>query len=219
MSGVCLIVGTARGIGRAQAIAFAKQGYDIAFAGSHSEGVTSILSDVSNETGRRAQAYPVNLSSERSVDLMIKSVEADMGHIDVAIYNAASATQAEPTLLSVDGLEADLRITLLGALTVAQQVAPAMRERGRGSILFTGSGFAIEPSANWASLGIGKAALRNLSFALAKELGKSGIHVATVTIQGVVQDGSTLDSNRIADAYVELHGQAQGQFDVERVLK
>jgi short-subunit dehydrogenase len=85
--------------------------------------------------------------------------------------------------------------------------------------LFTGSGFASEPVANYASLSIGKAALRSLANTLAQELGADDIHVATVTVQGFVQSNTRFDPHRIAQAYVKLHKQGKGSFDNETIYK
>jgi len=219
MAGVCLILGAGPGIGRALALAFAREGYDIALAARYTEKLTAITSDVVTQTGRAARAFEVDAGSERSVSKLIDVIAAEMGMIEVAIYNAASLTHATPTLLSPDALSADLKVNVLGALAMAQRVTPAMRDAGHGTILFTGGGFALEPSAAWTSLGIGKAALRNLTFALAQELGKDGIHVATVTVHGFVQSGTQFDPTQIAKVYVDLHRQPRGSFDIERAYK
>ena len=89
----------------------------------------------------------------------------------------------------------------------------------RPTILFTGGGFAHEPASEFASLSLGKAALRSLTYTLAQELGASGIHVATVTVYGFVQTGTKFDPQQIARVYLELHKQPKGHFDTERIFK
>ena len=66
-----------------------------------------------------------------------------------------------------------------------------------------------------ASLGVGKAAIRNLAFSLHADLKDSGIHAATVTICGTVAPGTAFDPDRIAEAYWQLHTQAAGAFERE----
>ncbi|MFX8782095.1 SDR family NAD(P)-dependent oxidoreductase, partial [Acinetobacter baumannii] len=90
--------------------------------------------------------------------------------IDVLIYNAAGLTMSVPTALSPEQLSADLNVSVVSALAAARVVAPSMIAAGRGSILVTGGGFALRPMAAMTSLGIGKAAVRNLAFSLAEEL-------------------------------------------------
>jgi len=90
-----------------------------------------------------------------------------------------------------------------------------MRAAGSGTIIFTGGGLALDPMSQFASVGIGKAALRNLAQSLAKELKPEGIHVATVTICGMVKAGTHFDPAKIAERFIELHQQPAGSFEAE----
>jgi short-subunit dehydrogenase len=94
-----------------------------------------------------------------------------------------------------------------------------MREQGAGTLLFTGGGFAFEPMPAMASLGVGKAGIRNLAFSLFAELKDAGIHAATVTIGGLVKPGTAFDPAQIAEAYWTLHAQPKGSFERELVLQ
>ena len=91
----------------------------------------------------------------------------------------------------------------VAAVTAAQEVLPAMRAAGRGTLLFTGSGVALKPWAPGAALGMQKAALRSYVFALADEVGPLGIHAATVTIQGVVGVGAGVRADRAGRALLD----------------
>jgi NAD(P)-dependent dehydrogenase (short-subunit alcohol dehydrogenase family) len=89
-----------------------------------------------------------------------------------------------------------------------------MRKTGRGTILFTGGGLALDPS-GWlpaASLAIGKAGLRSLALTLHAELAPIGIHAATVTIAGQIQPGTAFAPESIAEAFWALHVEPPGQF-------
>ena len=66
-----------------------------------------------------------------------------------------------------------------------------------------------------ASLGVGKAAIRNLAFSLFADLKDSGVHAATVTICGMVAPGTAFDPDRIANAYWQLHTQPIDAFERE----
>lgn len=219
MKGVCLIVGVGPGIGQALAMAFARDGYDVAMASRSPEKLANMATDVQVKTGRKARCFAVNAADEASVSALVDNVTAEMAAPSVAIYNAASFTLGLPLSLKPEDLVDDIRINVGGALLLAQKVAPAMRTAGSGSILFTGGGFAYEPAARYSSMSLGKAALRNLTYTLAQELGPFGIHVATVTVHGFVQRGTHFDPVRIAEAYVRLNNQPKGNFDIEVVYK
>jgi short-subunit dehydrogenase len=124
-----------------------------------------------------------------------------------------------PTQVPVERLVEEFRVNVAGALVAAQQIAPAMVKARKGTILFTGGGFAYEPAMKYASLSLGKAALRSLTYTLAQELGTHGVHVATVTVHGFIQTGTRFDPQRIAQAYVWLHRQPKGHFDIEKIHK
>lgn len=218
MKPCCLVVGAGVGIGQAVALAFAREGYAIALA-SRSIDKLKALAPAVEKAGAPVRLYAVDAGDEAALRGLFAQVRAELGDPAVVVYNPAAHGIGKPTTLDSERLAADFRTNVTGALVCAQQAASAMKDKGRGTILFTGGGFAHEPAANYASLSLTKAALRNLTFSLAQELGAHGIHVATVTVYGFVQSGTHYDPNRIADAYVKLHRQAPGHFQTEVVFK
>ena len=218
MKPACLVVGAGPGIGQSVAIAFAREGYDVALA-SRSVAKIKVFQPSVEKAGAKVRTYAVDGGDEAGLRGLFASVRQDFGDPDVVIYNPAAHAPGKPTTLSSEKLAADFRTNVMGALICAQEAAPAMMSKGRGTILLTGGGFAHEPAANYASLSLTKAALRNLTFSLAQELGAHGIHVATVTVYGFVQRGTHYDPARIADAYLKLHRQAPGHFQTEIVFK
>jgi NAD(P)-dependent dehydrogenase (short-subunit alcohol dehydrogenase family) len=126
---------------------------------------------------------------------------------------------ASPSALAPEALAEDFAIDVTGALVMAQHVLPTMRARGRGTILLTGGGTAFEPWVDAASLGIGKAGIRNLAIALARELAPHGIHAGTVTICGTIAPGTYYDPRRIAGAFWEFHRDPPSRFREEIVYR
>jgi NADP-dependent 3-hydroxy acid dehydrogenase YdfG len=121
--------------------------------------------------------------------------------------------------LAAEELDADLRFSVGGALAAAQAVLPATRAKGKGSLLFAGGGFAFEPLPSLASLGVGKAGIRNLALSLFAELKDAGMHAGTVTICGLVKADTPLDPDHIAQAYWSLQSQPKGGFERELMFK
>lgn len=215
----CLIVGAGPGIGHAVAMAFAHEGCDVALLARAPARLTALCDEIHKKTGRRVRAYAADAASETSLAAGIAAARADFGDADVLIYNVATHEIGRPMTVPVERVVDDFRVNVVGALVAARAVAPAMIERKRGTILFTGGGFAYEPAADYASLSMDKAALRSLTYTLAQDLGVHGVHVATVTVHGFVQHGTKFDPSRIANAYVELYRQPKGHFDIETVYK
>ncbi len=113
-----------------------------------------------------------------------------------------------------DTFNSDLAVNIGGALVAAHAVAPKMTERGSGTILFTGGGFALEPHPEYLSLSIGKAGIRALAHGLFESMKAKGIHVATVTVAAFVNPGSK-DAAAVADHFWALHSQPEGSWTVE----
>ena len=214
----CIIVGAGPGIGQALALTFAQAGYDVALIARSVAKFAEFILEIA-KLGRRAHTYAADAGDESALRAAIAKAEAELGPAEVLIYNAANSRTSKPTALNTQRLLDEFRINVAGALVAAQAVAEGMKARRRGSILFTGGSFAYEPAAEYSSLSLGKAALRNLTYSLAQELGAHDIHVATVTVYGFVQRGTHFDPRRIAQSYLQLHQQPKGHFDVERIYK
>ena len=102
-----------------------------------------------------------------------------------------------------------------GAVVSAQTVLPLLRD-GRGSLLFTGGGLALDPSPEYSSLSVGKAALRSYVHALHKQQQGSEIHVSTVTISGFIGgDDPRFAAAELAATHLNLHRQPQDQWQAE----
>jgi NAD(P)-dependent dehydrogenase (short-subunit alcohol dehydrogenase family) len=216
---VCLVVGAGAGIGSAVGMAFAREGFGVALAARNPARLQPHCDEIRRVTHRAARAYAADAGDADSLRRLFQQVTAELGSPEVVVFNAACAHKGRPTEVPPEQWLDDYRCNVVGALVCAQLAAAPMKERGHGSILITGGGFADEPSAPYASLSADKAALRNLTHSLAQELGGHGIHIATVTVYGLLQVGTHFDPQRIAATYVRLHHQPRGKFEIEVVYK
>jgi short-subunit dehydrogenase len=207
---LCLIIGAGAGNGLAIARKFGANGYGVVLA-SRRKSEMERLCNMLQAEGIEARAEAIDAGKPGDVAAAV----ASLGAVDVLIYNAAGVSMATPTALSPDQLVADLNVSVVSALAAAQAAAPAMIKAGRGTILLTGGGFALRPIAAMASLGIGKAAIRNLAFSLGEELRPKGIRVGTVTILGMVQPGTAFDPEYVAEAFWRLHEDLGGALGIE----
>lgn len=218
MNKLLTLVGMGPGVSAAVARRFGREGFKVAAVARRIDAMKE-QTDALAAAGITAQGYPADASDPASLASAFARITADHGPTGVLVYNAAGVRYKPLAQLTADELIADLRISIGGALASAQAVLPAMRERGEGTLLFTGGGFAFEPMAAMASLGVGKAGLRNLAFSLFAELKDSGVHAATVTIGGMVKPGTAFDPDKIADSFWALHAQPRGSFERELIFK
>lgn len=218
MNPVALIIGAGPGIGQAVGAAFAREGCDVALAARTPSKLETIRQEIS-KFGTRVRSYAVDAGEDAALRAMVEQVRTDLGDPAVLVYNVASQGMTKPVALTGDKLVHDFKLNVGGALAAVQAVVEPMKAARKGTILLTGGGFAYEPSANYASLSLGKAALRNLTYSLAQELGGYGIHVATVSVYGFIQSGTHFDPNRIAEVFLKLHRQRPGHFQIEQIYK
>ena len=151
----------------------------------------------------------------------LASIAHDIGPVEVLVYNAYRASYALPSTVRPENVVDDFRVNVVGALAAAQAVLPGMRRRGRGTVLFTGGGLALDPT-GWldaCSLAIGKAGLRSLALTLNKELAPAGVHVGTVTIAGMIQPGTAFAPEKIVEAYWEMYQASATTRPAERIYK
>ena len=215
---VIAVVGAGPGVGLAVARRFTREGFRVALIARRPEALDEYVDEL-QRGGAEAHGFPADAADEGSLRQAFADIKARLGAPSVLVYNAAVLRQNRPSELPVQDLLYDFRVNVAGALVAAQAVLPDMRAHKQGTILFTGGGLALTPFPTVASLSLGKAAIRNLTFSLGAEVEPDGIQVATVTICGYVKPGSHFDPDRIADAYWTLHTQEPGKREREIVYK
>jgi NAD(P)-dependent dehydrogenase (short-subunit alcohol dehydrogenase family) len=163
--------------------------------------VLPVTADVTDEPGLRA-----------ALDRVVETY----GVPEVVVYNAALIQPDRiGDLTARQHLDA-LAVNVVGAITTAAHLAPAMAERGSGSFLITGGMPASKPA--YASLSLGKAGVRTVVSLLDQEYGAAGLHAASVTVSGGVAPGSVWDPDEIASHYWRLHIQTPAEWTHEVVI-
>jgi NADP-dependent 3-hydroxy acid dehydrogenase YdfG len=209
-----IIVGAGPGIGLGAARAFGTDGFAVSLLArrqNHLDQATRSL----NADGIAAAGFVADAGDAGSLTEALESAVARWGVADTLIYNAVSFSQGTPSTMDPAILTHDFAVNVAGALVAARTVLPGMRQRGAGTLLFTGGGWAIYPDLAFASMGVSKGALRTLVTLLAQELKGTGIRVGTLTVMGTVQPGSAFDPDAIGRAYLDLYRQPTDGFPVE----
>jgi len=199
---VCAVVGIGPGLGAALARRFAHEGYAVL-------GLARDPAKLALEPGVALRAADAADAGGLAAALREGARAAD-DPVEVLLYNAYRAIMAEGGASSLDpgALVEDFRVNVAGALAAAWAVLPGMLAAGRGTILFTGGGLALDPT-GWlpaASLAIGKAGLRSLAFTLHAELAPRGVHAGTVTVAGMIRPGTAFDPPGAFRAEIVFHG-------------
>jgi NAD(P)-dependent dehydrogenase (short-subunit alcohol dehydrogenase family) len=178
---VCVVVGVGPGNGAALARRFAEGGYRVALLArslSVSEPLAQALGD--------AKAYACDVGDPASTAEVFDRIEAEMGPVDVLLYNAGAGTWGPVEQITPAAFEAAWRVNTLGALICAQKVVPGMKAKGAGAIIFIGATASLRGLAGTAAFASAKAAQRILAESLARSFWPDGVHVALLVLDGVV---------------------------------
>jgi NADP-dependent 3-hydroxy acid dehydrogenase YdfG len=200
---VIIIVGAGPGVGAATARRFAAAGYDIGLLARDAERLEKFATEF-DEAGTNVSWAAVDIGDPAALDAALRRMTEHTGRVDVLLHNAVAYRPVPATELTAEQLLSDLAIGTAGLLTAVQAVLPALISQHTGTVLATGSGAADHPMVSAASLGVQKAALRNLIQALADELAGQGIHVATVTVNGTIAAGTPFSPDAIAEVFAGL---------------
>ena len=179
---VCAIVGAGEGLGRALAGKFAAEGFDIALISRSKEG-SSAAAAAASAANAKVGFFAADATKPETIEAALARAGAQMGEIDVLIYNARGAfTRCEPLDMSYAELDDIYQVEVVGAFAAAKSVLPAMRQRGSGTVLFSSATAALRGSASFPLYAIGKFGLRALSQSLAKAYSKDGVHIVHVRL-------------------------------------
>jgi NAD(P)-dependent dehydrogenase (short-subunit alcohol dehydrogenase family) len=183
---VAIVTGAARGLGREYAARFAADGAAVVVA----DVLAADVEACARQLGPRAVAAVVDVSNpDAAAALAATAVEA-FGRIDVLVNNAGIWGDLERVpLLEIEPAYWDkvMAVNVRGPLLCSRAVAPTMISQGRGRIINVSSMGAYMVSGVY---GVSKLALNQLTYALASELGPSGVTVNAVAPGPIDNDAS-----------------------------
>ncbi len=215
---LCVIVGVGKGMGQAIARVFARAGFNLAMISRNPENMEPYRKQVES-IGQKAWLLQADVTERITLIEAFEQIIATAKVPDVVIYNIATMTKEKPSELTEEAMLKTLPLNFFGALHTTAAALPAMRERGSGTLLFTGGGFAIEPAVEKTTHSVGKAALRNWVYSLFQELAPANIHAATVTITRPIAEGTEYDPELIASNHLELALQKKEDWQWEIIHK
>ena len=175
---VCAIIGAGEGLGRALALKFASNGFDLGLVSRTRDGCNAAIEAVAKESGH-ARFFSADVAQPDSVESAIADIRATLGEITILIYNVrGDFVSCEPLDMTYEALEQIYREEVIGAFAAAKSVLPQMLEQNAGSIFFSSATAAFRGSADFPLYAIGKFGLRALSQSLSKAYARHGIHIA-----------------------------------------
>lgn len=219
---VAAVSGIGPGLGRAVALALAREGADVVLL-ARSEGASRSVAGEIEAQGRRALAVTADITDADACQAALERTLEAFGHIDVLVNNAFTTGPMQP----IDGADvpkswrAPFKVNVFGTVQISQVFASAMKPRQHGSIVMINSLAARQVTRDLAAYGASKAALLYATKALAAELGPHGVRVNSV-VPGHI-DGPSLavyiqmEAQRLSLSEAEARAQIAAQGALNRI--
>jgi dehydrogenase/reductase SDR family protein 4 len=198
-SRIALVTGASRGIGKAIAATFAREGATVVISSRKQEALEQAAAEI------KGNVLPLacHVGRPEEIQRLVSTVKQEFGRIDILVNNAGTNIAQEP-VLKVDETKFDKMIStnLKSAFLLTQAIAPGMCERGWGSIINMASISGLRPQYHGMLYSMTKAALIMMTKSYAQELGPKGVRVNAIApglIQTALSEYYWKDEAKLAD--------------------
>ncbi len=200
-SKVAIVTGSARGIGKAIAMKFAQDGYDVV--------ISDILQDVAQETakeiealGQKALVVVADVSKAEDAERLINETVNTFGRLDVLVNNAGITRDNLAIRMKENEWDMVLNINLKGTFLCSQAAAKVMMKKRTGRIVNIASVSGILGTAGQANYASSKAGVIALTKALARELGPRNITVNAVAPGYIITEMTEKLPDKVKEEYL-----------------
>ena len=177
---IALITGAGRGIGRAIAIALAKEGAEVVINYNGSEERAKEVKQTIEENGGKASIYKCNVSDFVACEAMIKDIVKEYGHLDILVNNAGITKDGLIMKMKEEDFDSVLNVNLKGTFNTIRHSARQMLKQRSGKIINFSSVSGILGNVGQANYAASKAGVIGLTKTMARELGSRGITVNAI---------------------------------------
>ena len=178
---MAIVTGAARGIGRAIAETFAREGAQVAVTDLNITPETQeMCASWSTQYGTTVKAYAGNAADFEGCHALVSQIESDFGRIDVLVNNAGITKDGLLLRMTEAQWDAVINVNLKSAFNMTHAVAPVMMRNRQGSIINMASVVGVSGNAGQANYSASKAGMIALAKSVAKELGSRGIRANSI---------------------------------------
>lgn len=199
MNKVALVTGAARGIGRAIALKFAANGYDVIVNFNGSEEKANEVASECIKLGSNAMVYKCNVANFNDVEQMVKDIVEKYGKIDVLVNNAGITKDTLLLRMSEDDFDKVIDINLKGAFNCIKHVSKVMLKARSGKIINMSSVVGVSGNAGQINYSSSKAGVIGMTKSAAKELASRGITVNAIAPGYIETDMTNVLSDEVKE--------------------
>lgn len=175
-----LITGAGKGIGKAIAIALAKEGVNVGLV-ARTQGDLDKLAEELKPYNVKIATATADVSDINTVNKAIESIQSELGFLEILINNAGMGKFGKFLELEPTEWEKIIQTNLLGTYYVTRAVVPAMIEKQSGDIINISSSSAFSPAAVTSAYSASKAAINAFSVSLMQEMRKHNIRITALS--------------------------------------
>lgn len=186
---IALITGGSRGIGKAIALALAKEGVNVAITGRNEEKLKEVVQEIERKGVKSAYAV-FDITSKTEVYGALEKLQKDFGKVDILVNNAGIAAFGGILEMEDEKWEEIVKTNLFGAYYVVKAVVPSMVERKTGDIINISSTAGLKGNAMTSAYSASKFGLIGMSESMMLELRKQNIRVTTLMPSTIASDMS-----------------------------
>ena len=184
-----IITGGGKGLGKATAIAFAKEGIDVAITGRNEQNLLNTVTELKSY-GVDAIYELFDVGNHEEVKDGIERILHQFGSVDILVNNAGIAAFGSFLEMSPEKWNAIIQTNVMGMYYVTKEVLPYLITKNQGDIINVSSTAGITGNANTSAYSASKFAVIGMSEALMKEVRKNNIRVCTLTPSTIASDMS-----------------------------
>jgi 3-oxoacyl-[acyl-carrier protein] reductase len=182
-----LITGAGRGIGRATALAFAKEGINLGLLGRSIENLEAVASELQSY-GVKVSLATADVSNMESVNTAVEKIRGELGPIEILVNNAGISKFGKFLEVDPEDWAKIIQVNVMGVYYVTRAVLPDMIEKNAGDIINISSTAGQKGAPVTSAYSASKAAVIALSESLMLEVRKQNIRVVTLTPSTVATD-------------------------------
>ncbi len=179
MSSTAFITGASQGIGKATALLFAKNGYNLIITARTKDKLEAVAEEIRG-LGRQVLAITTDTSDRSAVEALIKLGIERFSALDVLVNNAGICMTAPMAKTAIEDWEKIINVNLWGYIYPINALLPHFLERKQGNIINVGSFGGKVPLPNMTAYCTSKYAITGLTETLRLELEPQGIHVSGI---------------------------------------
>ena len=192
---VALVTGASRGIGRATSLVLADEGCDLVLAARGREPLELVADEV-RRRGRRALAVTADVGVQEDRERLAETALAELGRVDCLVSNATNLDVYEGGTSENELWDAHFQVDVLAAVRLTELLAPGMRERRSGAVVFVSSISGLMGQGTEHGYVAMKAALIAAGKTLAVELVREGVRVNVVAPGTIDEPGGWMENLR-----------------------